>query len=368
MQEFEGLVKQLWVYALRNPCALLSELEESARQLRAECFASALEAAAELHRTQVEEKWLLGQARCECGGTPQYKGRQRRTLCTEAGTITLQRGYFYCKKCRSGRYPLDEALGISGGEHFSDGVQQGVCLLGVQMPFERVSQTMEALTGICVSPREAERMTEERGLALEGSLQAAEVLPSLPSLPSLPVPLLEDKTSSTSDGVWAVTLDAGKVRYDDGWHDAKAGVVFWAEPTYNEEGEMEGARATRQSYVAETGSMEQAGVRLSVEAWRRGIGPDEVVVCLGDGAASNWVQFDEHFANRVEILDWYHAMEHLWQAGNGIFGQGTPQAVRWVKQWEEELWEGRVEAVTVALHRESKREGAEGEAACEQIH
>jgi hypothetical protein len=42
--------------------------------------------------------------------------------------------------------------------------------------------------------------------------------------------------------------------------------------------------------------------------------------------------------------------------------------VRWVKQWEGELWEGRVEAVIVALHRESKREGAEGEAAFEQIH
>ena len=79
---------------------------------------------------------------------------------------------------------------------------------------------------------------------------------------------------------------------------------------------------------------------------------------MGDGAPSNWTQFDEHFPNRVEVLDWYHAVEHLWQVGNGIFGQGTPEAVRWVKQWEKELWEGRVEAVIVALHRESKREGA----------
>lgn len=114
--------------------------------------------------------------------------------------------------------------------------------------------------------------------------------------------------------------------------------------------------------------MEEAGERLSTEAARCGIGPDERVVCLGDGAPSNWVQFDEHFPCRVEVLDWYHAVEHLWQAGNGIFGQGTQEGVVWVKQWEKELWEGRVEAVIVALHRESKREGAEGEAAREQIH
>ena len=49
-------------------------------------------------------------------------------------------------------------------------------------------------------------------------------------------------------------------------------------------------------------------------------------------------------------------------------GQGTLEAVRWVKQWEKELWEGRVEAVVIALRRESKREGEAGEAAREQIH
>jgi len=229
------------------------------------------------------------------------------------------------------------------------------------MPFERAAHALEELTGIPVSPKEVERVTEERGLLLDEGLQAEGQL------------LLKGETVSTSNptsgsGVWAVALDAGKVRYEDGWHDVKAGVVFWAEPAYNEQGEIAGGKASKQTYIAEVGSMEEAGERLSAEAYRRGVGPDERVVCLGDGAPSNWVQFQMHFANRVEVLDWYHAMEHLWQAGNGIFGQGSPEAVKWVKQWEKELWEGRVEAVIVALHRESKREGLGGEAASEQIH
>jgi hypothetical protein len=114
--------------------------------------------------------------------------------------------------------------------------------------------------------------------------------------------------------------------------------------------------------------MEEAGERLSAEAARRGIGLDEKVVCLGDGAPCNWTQFEMHFANRVEVLDWYHAMEHLWEAGNGIFGQGTVQAKRWVKGCEKRLWEGKVAGVIRVLHKESVREGAEGEAAREQIH
>ncbi len=358
VQEFEGHVKQLWIYAQRNPDAALSSLEERARQLHSVCFASALEAAAQLHRARIEEEWLLGHKQCECGQTPQYKGEQRRSIQTWVGVVTLERGYFYCKGCGTGRYPLDEVLALPRREHYSEGVQQGVCLLGVQMPFEQAAHAVDMLSGISVSPREAERMTEQRGLALEKSRQAEDQRQEV----------LGATTQKGSDGVWAVTLDAGKVRYDDGWHDAKAGVVFWAEAMRNEQGEMEGARATHQSYIAEVRSMGEAGARLSAEGWRRGIGPDEKVVCLGDGAPSNWTQFEEHFSNRVEVLDWYHAMEHLWSAGNGIFGQGTPEATGWVKQREKELWEGRVEAVIVTLHRESRREGAVGEAAREQIH
>jgi hypothetical protein len=289
----------------------------------------------------------------------------------------LERGYFYCRGCGTGRYPLDEALGIAARGHFSDGVQQGVCLLAVQMPFEGASHALETLTGISVSPKEAERITQQRGRALEEILQTeghmllkGEVEVTSPSVPPSP----------PSDGVWAVALDAGRVRYEDGWHDTKAGVVFRARNALNEQGEVEGAEAVKgsQSYIGECGSMEEAGERLSAEASRRGIGHDEVVVCLGDGAPSNWTQFEMHFANRVEVLDWYHAMEHLWQAGNGIFGQGTPEAVKWVKCREKELWGGEVEKVLAALHEQGKGEsegesegdgeGSRAEAASEQIH
>src|SRR5207244_5915821 len=137
------------------------------------CLAAALQAAVGERRTAAEDEWLLGHSRCECGEVPQYKGRQKRTVQTWVGTITLERGYFHCTGCGKGRYPLyplDEALGIQGRTRFSDGVQQGVCLLGVQMPFVQASHTLEVLTGISISPKQAERITEERGLVLEQSL------------------------------------------------------------------------------------------------------------------------------------------------------------------------------------------------------
>jgi hypothetical protein len=58
----------------------------------------------------------------------------------------------------------------------------------------------------------------------------------------------------------------------------------------------------------------------------------------------------------VEVLDWYHAMEHLWAAGRGCFGEQPGQAAAWVKAREGELWAGDVGAVISAL-----REAAAGE-------
>ena len=107
--EFERRVKQLWSFSLHNPDADFAQFEEQARQLSKDCFASALQTAVQLHRTRIEEEWLLGHKHCECGRIiriMRYKGQQRRTLQTWGGPVTLDRGYFHCPRCAKGRYPL----------------------------------------------------------------------------------------------------------------------------------------------------------------------------------------------------------------------------------------------------------------------
>lgn len=59
-------------------------------------------------------------------------------------------------------------------------------------------------------------------------------------------------------------------------------------------------------------------------------------------------------------------MEHLWAAGNGLFGEGTEKAKKWVKERENELWEGRVEDVRLALREKATEE--DGGPAEEQLH
>ena len=96
--------------------------------------------------------------------------------------------------------------------------------------------------------------------------------------------------------------------------------------------------------------MEEAGARLYREAVRRGIDPaKDLVVCLGDGAPANWSQFGLHFPNRVEVLDWYHAVAHLWAGARDRLGEDSAQMEAWVESRKEELWRGDVAAVLTAL-------------------
>lgn len=350
---FEQRVNQFIRYGESHPEATLADLERKARELSRDCFAAALEAQVGARRQGAEEK-----PRCDCGRLMTYKGDQVRHLETYVGRIAIRRGYYYCPACRKGRYPLDEALDIGPGQ-FSDGVQSGVSRLAAREPFEAAAQDFAGLTMVSIAGREVERLSEERGKAVEAQraaqrakLFAGEAPPSVKR---------EDKP-----GVWAVAMDAAKGHFKDGWHDVKAGVVFWARPRAGED-EIAGARAEDQSYIVEVGSLEEAGRKLYAEAVRRGIDPArDLVVCLGDGAPGNWKQFLTHFPKRVEILDWWHALDHLWAAAKGVFGEGTDEAAAWVKAREGELWGGNVEAVIAALKAEGDK--PRGKAAADEIH
>lgn len=353
IREFERRVNQFFKYCEVHPEATFPDLEHQARCFSQDCFASVLEAGVQSRRNSAEAT-----PRCRCGRPMAYKGDQVRELTTYVGRIRWRRGYYYCRRCRQGRYPLDEALGLEAGQ-FSDGIQAGVSRLAAREPFEAAAEDFTALTLVHISGREVERVGEACGQRLETHRQAERArLLAGEDLPQGP--------PRKQPGTWAVALDAAKGHFRDGWHDVKAGVVFWAQPKQGED-EIAGVQAREQSYIAEVGSLEQAGKKLYAEGVRRGMDPArDVVVCLGDGAPGNWKQFGLHFPHRVEILDWWHALDHLWAAGKGVFGEGTEQAEAWVQACEAKLWAGNVETVIAALQAVAAR--PKGHAAAAELH
>jgi len=345
-------VKQLWEYAEQHREAPLAELERQAEQLSRGLLAGAVEVV-------VGEKssCFIDDACPECGARTHYKGRQQRRQETLAGVVTYERGYYYCRHCQRGHYPVDEWLQIPAGE-FGPGVQEEVSRLAAEMPFERAAETFTALKGISISAREVGRLAEARGVALgqRQSLQDERLLQG-EQQPEAQV--------SPRAGTRGVALDAAMAHFRDGWHEVKVGVTFRA--VAQGEGQATQVRATGQHYLTHIGKMEALGNKLYAEAVRQGYRAErETVVCLGDGAVSNGEQFAQHFDPRVEVLDWYHATEHLWAAGNGLYGEQSAEAKTWVAARATELWAGKVAAVLAALQEAST--GARGAAAQAEIH
>ena len=80
------------------------------------------------------------------------------------------------------------------------------------------------------------------------------------------------------------------------------------------------------------------------------VGPHTVVVIVGDGAEWIWNRATM-FVKRCEILDFWHALEHAWEFARLRYGQGSPQADRWVHEIAEDLRAGKVEDVIKRLKR-----------------
>jgi hypothetical protein len=253
-------------------------------------------------------------------------------MLTVCGPVTWERPWFHCRHCQQGFSPADQVLGLAPRGRFSAGVDAWVVELGAETSFREGAGRLGRLTGLKVSAETVRQHTEAVGGALEVAQQTAmaEVVRRREAAQGLdPAP-----------GTLVVETDGVMVRYLDGWHEVKLGLVA---------GQVEG-KLVMPSYVAARASAEQFGPRLLAEAARRGalevIGWEggvtgrglavlPTVVVLGDGAAWIWNLAAEHFGERIEIVDYYHATEHIWALAKALYGEGTTKAKRW---GERQCW------------------------------
>ena len=80
-------------------------------------------------------------------------------------------------------------------------------------------------------------------------------------------------------------------------------------------------------------------------AWHRA-GDTQVV---GDGAVWIWNLVADYFYDAHQVVDWYHATEHLAIAAHLAFGEGTPEASRWFKQQETPLFQGHADRIAQTI-------------------
>jgi len=234
--------------------------------------------------------------------------------------------------------------------HWSEGVSKQATWLSGLLDFAQAAEVMDKVGQTTTVWRPAKVWGERLKHQEEIQQAIAMALPSREqSMPG------EAKTQPRL----GASLDGAMVPVrKEGWKEVKIGSVFKTElrPTQDKEtGEMvDLAQAVHTTYVAHLGGPREFAQALWAEARQRQWSRAADTVIVADGAAWIWNIVEEHFYDSVQVIDWYHASEPLGQAANLVYGDGTPQAQTWRKEYEKVLFEGHAEQITKRLDQLAK--------------
>jgi hypothetical protein len=252
---------------------------------------------------------------CSCGRKAHYRELRSKPVLTVVGKVDISRPYYLCSHCHTGQFPADVELDVENTE-FSPGVRRMEAMVGQDTPFDHGREQMKVLAGLEVTTKSVERTAE----AIGGDIAAGEqreirkaVQLDLPVIIGKPIPILYVQMDGT--GVPVVKKETeGRKGKTDGQpahtREVKLGCVF-TQTTWDKEGyAIRDPDSTTYTGAIETA--EEFGKRIYLEAWNRGWSRAEKKVVMGDGAEWIWNLADLHFPGAVQIVDLYHARQHLW--------------------------------------------------------
>jgi hypothetical protein len=283
---------------------------------------------------------------CPCGGKARYREMRSRRVLTAVGNVGFLRPWYLCPQCHNGQFPADAALDIEKTE-LSPGVRRMLALVGSEVPFDHGRRQIELLAGLQVTAKAVERTAESIGGDIARREQTAvnqAIQLDLPIIVGEPIPILYVQMDGT--GVPVVKKEtegrAGKV---DGQpahtREVKFGCVF-TQTAWDAEGyAIRDPGSTTYTGAIETAS--QFGTRIYLEAWNRGWSRAEKKVVIGDGAEWIWNNADQHFPGAVQIVDLFHARQHLWELARLLHAGDIPRQKQWILRHQPKLDGGRIE-------------------------
>ena len=291
---------------------------------------------------------------CECGHAAAPHDQRSKQVMTMLGAIKIQRPYYVCPACGHTQIPRDEELDIAGTK-FSPGVRRMMAVVGSETSFEKGSELLQFLAGIEVNPKAIQEHSEAIGNDIaKGIRREAERAKQLqfPEILQLAVPLLYIEMDGT--GIPVVKAETeGRVGRHKGQpartREVKLGCVFTQTKTDKQGRPIRDPDST--TYVASIATSEEFGHMLYSEAWRRGWSHARQKVVIADGALCNWNIADRHFPGAIQIVDLYHARQHLWELAGKLFAGNEARRKGWATRMLSKLDQGEIESLVASFRR-----------------
>jgi uncharacterized protein UPF0236 len=362
-KQWEALRQQLherfdqWLDTLEQQCpeppSTLPEVTATVWNIRQQLTGSITETiVAHVHHREHDRQ----QAPCtRCERALRAREFVCRTVDTLVGPVQLERPYFYCRSCHLGRYPFDEAVGVSAGRLQRD-VQQAAAELAIELPYETAATLFGRLSGLSMSSERLHTVTNQ----VAQGLSVLEVAPSREEIDRLVAQVAAGRFRRPVlvlgiDGAYVPSRPesargrrpgqarhrARRARWRHEWREAKGFRLYL----------LDGERIVHVLSWHQVYSEEEVGTALQ-QVKDAGVIPEDTVrLCvIGDGAEWLWKHVQALFPTACQVLDYYHCAEYLHRMARAQYGQ-TVHAQEWVEATLTRLYLGQVGQVLGGLRR-----------------
>jgi hypothetical protein len=292
---------------------------------------------------------------CTCGHRQHCMGKQALTVRGVLGEIELEeRYYYYCDHCKAAQFLGDE---LRGETVFTQLAEERMALAGQGGAYAKAAKLLKRWGIMEVAASTVRKVCVRMGRRIRASLDHDAARQHVVDLPA------EEQSACLYigvDGTMVGRVDPqhrrrkarqpsrkvrGKTALKNFFHEVKTLVIF----STDKAGEV-----VRKTFHATQARIEEFREQVTAEAARRGADKAGLLVFLGDGAPWIWKMASELFPKALQILDWYHATEHLWSVARARFGNEEKLLWAWVEQRKTELWEGKFNEVLTALRTVSE--------------
>jgi hypothetical protein len=269
---------------------------------------------------------------------PGERRQGRATLQVQGlfGTSSLRRDYYYHAGKQQGHYPADAGLGLEVG--YTPALARLLCLEGADAAgYQQAERHLAETGGITVSARQIQRVVQRVGQAAQ-AWQGREAQPG-----PCDAAVLYVSADGTGVPMRRKELAGRKGKQLDGTaktRQAYLGCIFTQHKTDDQGQPVRDHEAT--TYVSSFQAITEFGPLLRREALRRGLGAAGQVVVLIDGATGLENMGLDCFQDAVQIVDFYHALEHAGTVLDALIGKAHPEYQARRRRWAKRLLKDKV--------------------------
>jgi len=291
-------------------------------------------------------------ADCGAGHQAEFVSYRDKVIDTVLGPVTLTRAWYHCAACKHGLAPRDAELGVAG-QSMSPGLAAMNDRTAAAGPFAKAAGLLADLAGVHLTAKRVERSAEASGAAKAAADRGRAALITARTLVPLPPSPLPDKLYAAIDGT-GVPVTAKEAAGRDGkgedgrarTREVKLAVFFTQDKTDDEGYPVRDPGSS--SYLATFEPSSVFAGLVEAEGIRRGANHVRQLTILGDGAAWIWTIATEKFPEATQIVDLYHAREHLHELTRVLEFMLGDQREQWLAARLDDLDHGDIDGICAA--------------------